>query len=113
MASADIVIRRGTTKPDIAWRLGSDANPFDGTGSTFVLTIRSGGNSIVLSTAEPASGLTYDNDTRLLLWRRTLADSRKISAGRVGRYEVERRIGGEQSTIVEGAVTGKDSISDD
>ena len=113
MASPDVAIRRGTDAPDLVWRMKTAGKPFDGTGSTFVLTIVSGGNRIVRSTANPDDGLTYDNTAGELRWRRTLADSRKISPGRVGRYEIERRIDGRQSFIASGAVTGLDSIVDD
>lgn len=113
MAASDITIRIGTSKPDIVWRMISAGQPFDGTGSEFVLTIYSGGHVLRFSTAETGRGLTFDNATGRLRWHRTVADSRKIGAGRVGRYEIERRIAGEQSTLVEGAVTGKGGLSDD
>lgn len=112
-ATADITIVRGTTDPDLVWRFQSAGQPFDGTGSVFVLTIKSGANTILKSTASDSS-LTYDNATGRLRWVRTLTESRLIQPGRVGRYEIERRFGtGKQSFLVEGAVTGKPSLSDD
>ncbi|MEE8629067.1 hypothetical protein [Methylobacterium ajmalii] len=113
MADPAIKIRRGTNAPDIAWKLLSGGAPFDGAGSTLVLTIVSGGSRLVRSTANPGDGLTYDGATGLLRWRRTLADSRQISLGQVGRYEIERRIAGRQSYLASGGVIGVDSISDD
>lgn len=111
-AQYDIAISRGSTKPDLVWRMMSAGQPFNGSGSEFVLTIKSGGNTIRKSTVD-ADGLTYDNATGRLRWVRTLAESRLVGLGKVGRYEIERRIAGNQSPLVEGAVTGKDSVSDD
>lgn len=111
-AQHDITITRGATKPDLVWRMMSAGQPFDGTGSEFVLTIKSAGNIIRKSTAAE-DGLTYDSASGRLRWHRTLAESRLIGLGRVGRYEIERRIGVDQWPLVEGAVTGKGSISDD
>lgn len=112
-ASKDISIRRGTNAPDIEWRLLSGGKPFDGTGSILILTIVSGENRIVRSTANADDGLTYDSMTGDLRWRRTLEDSRRIGVGRSGRYEIERWIDGRQSFLISGSVIGLDSISDD
>ena len=111
-ASAPITIRRGTTLPDIVWRMMSQGQPFPGAGSTFVLTIKSGGNTIRKSTADGA-GLTYDNATGRLRWRRSLAESRQIALGRVGSYEIERIVGEDQELVIEGSVTGVGGLSDD
>lgn len=111
-ASAPITIRRGTTRPDIVWRMTSGGQSFDGTGSTFVLTIKSGGNTIRKSTAD-GGGLTYDSTTGRLRWRRSLAESRLIALGRIGSYEIERIIGEDQELVVEGSVTGVGGLSDD
>lgn len=113
MADPAIAIRRGTNAPDITWKLMSKGQPFDGTGTTFVLTIVSSGVRLVRSTANPGDGLTYDSETGTLRWQRTLADSRQIGLGRVGRYELERRIAGRQSYLASGDVIGVGSISDD
>lgn len=111
-ASAPITIRRGTTLPDIVWRMTSQGQPFPGAGSTFVLTIETGGNTIRRRTAD-GSGLTYDNATGRLRWRRSLAESRLIGLGRVSSYEVERIIGEDQELLIEGPVTGVGGLSDD
>ncbi len=113
MADSAITIRRGTNAPDITWKLMSKGVPFDGAGSSFVLTIVSGGVRLVRSTANSSDGLTYDSGTGTLRWQRTLADSRQIGLGRVGRYELERRFAGRQSFLASGAVVGVGSISDD
>lgn len=109
---ADISIIRGATRPELVWRMVSAGQPFDGTGSVFVLTIRSDGNTIRKSTAD-GGGLSYDNSTGRLVWRRTLAESRLIGEGKVGRYEIERQIGADQELIATGAVTGIGGVSDD
>ncbi|MHB2205059.1 hypothetical protein [Methylobacterium sp. CM6257] len=111
---ADITIRRGTNKPDRAWRFqNKDGTVFDGTGSEFVLTISRGSKVLIRKDTSAGGGLSYDVDAGRLLWVRTLAESRLIPLGRVAQYEIERRIASNQSTILSGFVIGEGSISDD
>lgn len=114
MSAADITIHRGTNRPDIVWRLLDEAGqPFQGQGSEFLLTIRSGNERLEYSTAVAGSGLTFEPSTGDLRWRRSIGDSLKIGKGKVGRYEIERRLGEGQSYLISGSVSGKGSISDD
>lgn len=113
-ALADITIRRGTNKPDRVWRLqNKDGAAFQGQGSDFVLTIARGAKVILRKDTADADGLTYDASTGRILWVRTLAESRLIPPGRVSTYEIERRIDGNQTVLIGGAVIGEGSISDD
>jgi hypothetical protein len=113
-ASKDITIWRGTNAPDLVWRLLTGGRPFNGEGSTLILTIISGENRIVRSTANPDDGFSYDSATGELRWQRTVADSFKILKGRSGLYEIERVIDGRTfPPLLSGSVIGMDSIPDE
>jgi hypothetical protein len=110
---ADIKVRLGTNKPDVAWLLQrADGSPFAGAGSEFELKIYRGSKALLeLSTSD--GGLIFNPTTGQLRWIRTIAESRLIPAGWLARYEVARLFDGNRTVPFEGYVIGLDSQTDD
>lgn len=93
--------------------LAEDEVPFDLTGSELVLTIISDGSGIRKSSATGDILIPTPEDGTASLTI-TVAESRNLIA-RLGpaRYEIERRIGDTQRTLLYGEVRLKGGINDD
>lgn len=112
-AVVDFDLWRGSNLPPVIFGLeNEDGTPFPVAGSEFVLSIRWGGGSIRKSTAV-GDGFVLNETTSELAWSPTLAETRLVPLGRLSRYEVERRIGGTQDTLISGFITGKGGNNDD
>ena len=113
MNSEDFEVWRGNSYRMAGWHF-----PFALDGSDIVLTIRWGGGEIIRSLV--AGGLEIadaeiDGATvPVVYWTPTVAESRSIPAGRIARYEVERRVpDGEHRTYVQGYVVGVGGVNSD
>ena len=106
-------LRRGNSYRRIFRFKDSDGNPVDLTGSvlTFVavgdgVIIRKSTSDSTLLMPDPASG-----EISLYL---SAGETRLLPVGRLKtRYEIERRIGTEETTLVSGCIAVMDGINDD
>lgn len=98
-ATIDVDVWRGNSLPPIEW-----AWP-EGYAATVncQLSVWVGGE--LLFSAQDGGGLVIDTGGRRFLWDRTLEQSRAIPLGRLARYEIEDRNGGE-TTIFCGVMVG-------
>ncbi|HWJ72605.1 MAG TPA: hypothetical protein VNX29_05490 [Kaistia sp.] len=95
----DIDVWRGNNLPPTFWPW---ADGYLGTADC-QLTVWVGDEE--LFSAVNGDGLTIDPYGRQFIWERTLDQSRVIPLGRIARYELEDRAGGE-ATLFYGAVVG-------
>lgn len=112
---ADINITRGNNYPPIQWQFLSSENPdviFPVTGSVFKLTIVWRGHSIIRS-SDIDPGLTIDVSTSILTWNYSSDESRSLPLGRIARYEIERWIGGNEQTFIDGYVAVDEGLNPD
>lgn len=111
MNNADISIIRGNSARQQWQFMVNDTTPLNLAGGDLVLVVKWRGGSLQRSTAD--GGLTMDAPNGVLTWSYTPAESRLLPAGRVTRYEIERREGDMQRTWVAGYVNARDAINDD
>lgn len=110
--SFDFTIKRGNSG-SILFRCKNGDDAFDLSGSEMVFRATHRGIEVLRKTTaddgllmpSPTSGevtLAYDFE-----------ESRLFSVGRLNRYELERRIDGNERTLIEGYITGEDGVNDD
>ncbi|CAH1656820.1 conserved hypothetical protein [Hyphomicrobiales bacterium] len=112
----DLTVVRGNNQP-ITFRFKTsrddEAQPLDFSGGEIVLTIVSRLSTLRKST-DDADGLTVVPPAGEVTWQPTLAETRAIPEGRRSTYEVEwRQAGGQQLTLLRGAITGVGGLGDD
>ena len=95
----DIDIWRGNSLPPTAWAWPDN---YPGTADC-QLSVWIGTDLLML--VESGAGLVIDRFERRFVWERTAAQSHLIPLGRIARYELEDRVGGE-TTIFYGTVVG-------
>jgi hypothetical protein len=111
--ATDFMIWRGNSYAMARWQFLQDAEtPLDLTGSEMVMRATWSGGSVRLTTAS-AANLVMDAEEGTLTWTPSITESRSIPEGRVAKYEIERRIGGEQRTLVQGYFVGVGGVNDD
>jgi len=101
-------IRRGNTFERVFRFKDSDGDAVDLTGSVMVASIVSGSVTVRKSTAD--GGLLNGEITLRL----TPTETRQLEVGKLRtRYEIERRIGGNETTILAGCMTVTEGINND
>ncbi|MCX5478442.1 hypothetical protein OSH08_05470 [Kaistia geumhonensis] len=95
----DISVWRGNSLPPIEWTW---ADGYAGTAQCQLTVWRRGKR---LFTVDSGAGLTIDPYGRRFIWEPTVDQSRQLPLGRLCDYELEDRVGGEQ-TLFAGAVIG-------
>ncbi|WP_424363609.1 hypothetical protein [Methylocystis parvus] len=103
VARYDIEIVAGNSKtiPITFYEDAAKVNPLDLTGSTIIFRAVWDGGS--LSKSSPSSGITIsDPTTGAISIALTVANSRALPEGKVAKYEIERRIGGAETTLLLG-----------
>ena len=91
----------------------SAGDPVDLTGSVIIFIADAGTVRIVKSTADGTLAMP-DPATGEITLNLTPAETRQLPVGRLRtRYEIERRIDGEETTLVSGCITVMDGINDD
>jgi len=91
----------------------SNGVPVDLTGSVLVFVTEAGATRLVKSTADGSLTMPNPSNGEITLTL-TPAETRQLPVGRLKtRYEIERRIGTEETTLVSGCITVMDGINDD
>ncbi|MCA3574780.1 MAG: hypothetical protein IOC86_12760 [Aestuariivirga sp.] len=113
-ASYDLTgLRRGNSYRRTFRFKDSDGDPVDLTGSVLTFVAAGDGATIRKSTSD-GSLLMPDPASGELTLHLTPAETRLLPVGRLkARYEIERRIGDEETTLVSGCITVMDGINDD
>ena len=87
--------------------------PVDLTGSVLVFAAEAGAVRISKSTADGSLAMPAPTAGEITLYLKP-AETRLLPVGRLKvRYEIERRIDGEETTLVSGCITVMDGINDD
>ena len=88
-------------------------DPVDLTGSVLVFVAEAGAIRLVRSTADGSLAMPNPAAGEITL-SLTPAETRQFPVGRLrARYEIERRIDGDETTLVSGCITVMDGINDD
>lgn len=113
-ASYDLTgLRRGNSFRRTFRFKDGDGDPVDLNGSVLVFVTEAGAVRIVKSTADGSLEMP-DPSTGEITLHLSPAETRLLPVGRLRtRYEIERRIDGEETTLVSGCVTVMDGINDD
>ncbi len=91
----------------------SSGDPVDFTGSVIVFVAEAGATRLVKSTADGSLAMPDPTAGEITL-SLAPAETRLLPVGRFrARYEIERRIGDEESTLVSGCITVMNGINDD
>lgn len=108
IAGIDISVRAGNNlSQPFRWLQVAGGAPVDLTGSTLRFrTAWSGGALAKAVTITNAAGGEFTLDL-------TVAETRALPIGRVAFYEIERRIGASQKTIIEGFLDVSKGVNDD
>ena len=90
-----------------------EGDPVDLTGSILVFVAEADGVRLGKSTADGSLSMPAPASGEITL-HLTPAETRLLPVGRLKvRYEIERRIGGEETTLVSGCIAVMDGINDD
>ncbi len=113
-ASYDLTgLRRGNSFRRTFRFKDGDGHPVDLTGSVLVFVAEAGGVRLCKSTADGSLTMPAPASGEIAL-HLTPAETRLLPVGRLKvRYEIERRIDGEETTLVSGCITVMDGINDD
>ena len=113
-ASYDLTgLRRGNSFRRIFRFKDSDGYPVDLAGSTLTFVAVGDGATIRKFTGD-GSLMMPDPASGEITLHLTPAETRLLPVGRLKtRYEIERRIGDEETTLVSGCITVMDGINDD
>ncbi len=88
-------------------------DPVDLTGSVIVFVAEAGATRLVKSTADGSLAMPDPAAGEITL-SLTPVETRQFPVGRLrARYEIERRIDGDETTLVSGCITVMDGINDD
>lgn len=88
-------------------------DPVDLTGSVLVFVAEAGAIRLVKSSADSSLAMPDPAAGEITL-NLTPTETRQLPVGRLrARYEIERRIDGEETTLVAGCITVMDGINDD
>lgn len=88
-------------------------DPVDLAGSVLVFVVEAGAVRLVKSTADGSLAMP-DPSTGEITLTLTPAETRQLPVGRLrARYEIERRMDGDETTLVAGCITVMDGINDD
>ena len=106
-------IRRGNSFRRIFRFKDGAGDPVDLTGSVLVFVAEAGAIRLIKSTVDGSLGMPDPSIGEITL-SLTPAETRQLPVGRLrARYEIERRIEGEETTLVSGCITVMDGINDD
>lgn len=111
---SDIDVWMGNTL-SVVFQLDQDADgtPLPLTGSTFVFRVISGGAEI-LRKASPSAELSVPTPSNgKVLLELSPADTRLLPLGRIARYELERRVSTEETTMATGFLNVRGGLNDD
>lgn len=86
--------------------------PIDLTGSTIIAIIRWAGGQIRKESGEPGFTITDAEDGLVEVFL-TSAETRQIPTGSTARYEIERRIGSTETTLLYGNIHASEWVNDD
>ena len=113
-ASYDLTgLRRGNSFRRTFRFKDAEGAPVDLTGSVIMFVAEAGVVRIVKSTADGSLAMSDPASGEITL-HLTPAETRLLPVGRLKvRYEIERRIGGEETTLVSGCIAVMDGINDD
>ena len=112
-ATYDIVIRQGNTLRRTFRFLNDDGTPVDLTGSVLRFRVELGsrtGNFIAKAT--PVQLLMPDPASGELTLTIPPVETAQITLGRTNRYEIERRVGSDETTILSGFLVGIRGVND-
>lgn len=114
-ATYNFTVRQGNTDRRTFVMLDdqSPAEPIDLTGSTMIFRAVYPLGAGVLKKSSADGDLTVratDGEVDLVL---TAAETRAFPAGRTVRYELERRINGDEETLLSGYITVTEGLNDD
>jgi hypothetical protein len=106
-------LRRGNSFRRIFRFKDGAGDPVDLTGSILVFVAEAGAIRLIKSTADGSLGMPDPSIGEITL-NLAPAETRQFPVGRLrARYEIERRIEGEETTLVSGCITVMDGINDD
>ena len=106
-------LRRGNSFRRVFRFKDSDGEAVDLTGSVLMFVVEAGAVRLVKSTADGTFAMLDPASGEVVL-SLTPAETRLLPAGRLRtRYEIERRIGDEETTLAAGCITVMDGINDD
>lgn len=113
-ASYDLTgLRRGNSFRRIVRFKDATGDPVDLTGSVVVFVADAGTTRFRKSTEDGSLSMPAPTSGEITL-HLTPAETRLLPVGRLKvRYEIERRIGGEETTLVSGCIAVMDGINDD
>lgn len=113
MARHFLRLRRGDNGPVFFRLLSAAGTPLDLSGSVIVWRVTAGGLE-VLRAATPSERLDLiEPALGLVAWRPTLADTRALPLGQEATGEIERRIGGEQTSLATFTLSVTEGANDD
>ena len=108
-----IGLRRGNSFRRLFRFKDAEGSPVDLTGSTLIFSASAANVSIRKSTSDGTLLMPHPALGEITL-HLTPAETRLLPVGRLRtRYEIERRIGDEETTLVSGCITVMDGINDD
>ena len=106
-------LRRGNSFRRLFRFKDSDGEAVDLTGSVLVFVVEADATRIRKSTADGSLAMPDPAAGEIILTL-TPAETRQLPAGRLKtHYEIERRIGDEETTLAAGCITVMDGINDD
>ena len=113
-ASYDLTgLRRGNSYRRIFRFKDGVGDPVDLTGSVLVFVAEAGAIRLIKSTADGSLAMPDPSIGEITL-SLTPAETRQLPVGRLrARYEIERRIEDDETTIVSGCIAVMDGINDD
>lgn len=110
----DLNIVRGNSRPFLFRLLDVNSDPVDLSDSEIVLGIKWKDGNLQFSSADVASGLTLDAVNGEVTWTPAIEDTLSLPAGRVAKYEMERRVtGGEERSFLMGYLIAEGGYVDD
>jgi hypothetical protein len=112
-AAYDIPVRQGNTLQRTFAFQDEDGDAIDLTGSVVAFRAETGEGATFITKTTPSSGLSMATPTNgqvtLIL---TPAETAQFATGRVNRYEIERRVSGNESTLVAGFIDTTEGVND-
>lgn len=106
-------IRRGNSFERTFRFKDSDGNPIDLTGSVLVFSVTSGSTVIRKSTYDGSLLMPTPSNGQITV-KLTPSETRQFAVGKLrNRYEIERQIAGDETTLVSGCIIVAQGINDD
>lgn len=103
--------RQGNTLPIVLRFTQANGDPYDLTGSEFVLRVAFPGGAYVKTSED--GDITIDTVTATITATLSVAETRAMPVGSFAKYEVERRYNGQQETMLDGTITVREGVNTD